>query len=380
MDEFADIRPYNDTEFPHILERLLVEPDLVKGLAYFMRPSWRGPLRLLARSLVRWRLQRDLSKLESIEQFQQWLAGYVQQIIAKTTTGLIVEGLDGLASASSHVWLSNHRDIALDPTLVNYALHINNRQTGRIAIGDNLLKNPVVGDVMRLNKSFIVKRSIVAKREKLSALQLLSKYIRHSIEEGQSVWIAQREGRAKNGIDETDTAVLKMLGLAGRMDKEDFSTSLQALNPIPVSLSYEFDPCDLLKARELAAKALGEEYQKSENEDVVSIVTGLMGKKGRVQVTFGQQIDDAAFASAASLAKEIDRQIVAGYACFPINFAAHKLLSDQGHIQPLSDYGDIRSGLESIKQRAGNETDAVKYQLYSMYAQPVIRKQLSKHE
>ena len=128
MDEFADIRPYNDTEFPHILERLLVEPDLVKGLAYFMRPSWRGPLRLLARSLVRWRLQRDLSKLESIEQFQQWLAGYVQQIIAKTTTGLIVEGLDGLASASSHVWLSNHRDIALDPTLVNYALHINNRQ------------------------------------------------------------------------------------------------------------------------------------------------------------------------------------------------------------------------------------------------------------
>ena len=144
----------------------------------------------------------------------------------------------------------------------------------------------------------------------------------------------------------------------------------------------EYDPTasKSIKHFELAAKALGEEYQKSENEDVVSIVTGLMGKKGRVQVTFGQQIDDAAFASAASLAKEIDRQIVAGYACFPINFAAHKLLSDQGHIQPLSDYGDIRSGLESMKQRAGNETDAVKYQLYSMYAQPVIRKQLSKHE
>lgn len=380
MDEFADIRPYNDTEFPLILERLLAEPDLVKGLAYFMRPNWRGPFRLLARSLVRWRLQRDLSNLESIEQFQQWLAGYIEKIITKTTTGLVVEGLDELSASTSYTWLSNHRDIALDPTLVNYALHINNKQTGRIAIGDNLLKNPVMGDVMRLNKSFIVKRSITARREKLSALQLLSKYIRHSIEEGHSVWIAQREGRAKNGIDETDTAVLKMLALAGRIDKEDFSTSLQALNPIPVSISYEFDPCDLLKARELATQNLGDDYQKSENEDAISIITGLMGNKGRIQVTFGTELDEAVFASATDLAAEIDRQIVVGYACFPINYAAHKLLSEQGDVVPLKDYGDISSGLDIIQQRVDGETDAVKYQLYSMYAQPVIRKQLINHE
>ena len=380
MDEFADIRPYNDTEFPLILERLLAEPDLVKGLAYFMRPNWRGPFRLLARSLVRWRLQRDLSNLESIEQFQLWLAGYIEKIITKTTTGLVVEGLDGLNANTSYTWLSNHRDIALDPTLVNYALHINNKKTGRIAIGDNLLKNPVMGDVMRLNKSFIVKRSITARREKLSALQLLSKYIRHSIDEGHSVWIAQREGRAKNGIDETDTAVLKMLALAGRMDKEDFSTSLQALNPIPVSISYEFDPCDLLKARELAAQQLGEEYQKSDNEDAVSIITGLMGNKGRIQVTFGKELNDETFASASDLAAEIDRQIVEGYACFPINYAAHKLLADRGDVMPLKDYGDVSSGLDIIQKRAENESDAVKYQLYSMYAQPVIRKQLINHE
>jgi hypothetical protein len=380
MDEFADIRPYNDTEFPLILERLLAEPDLVKGLAYFMRPNWRGPFRLLARSLVRWRLQRDLSNLESIEQFQLWLAGYIEKIITKTTTGLVVEGLDGLNTNTSYTWLSNHRDIALDPTLVNYALHINNKKTGRIAIGDNLLKNPVMGDVMRLNKSFIVKRSITARREKLSALQLLSKYIRHSIDEGHSVWIAQREGRAKNGIDETDTAVLKMLALAGRMDKEDFSTSLQALNPIPVSISYEFDPCDLLKARELAAQQLGEEYQKSDNEDAVSIITGLMGNKGRIQVTFGKELNEETFASASDLAAEIDRQIVEGYACFPINYAAHKLLADRGDVMPLKDYGDVSSGLDIIQKRAENESDAVKYQLYSMYAQPVIRKQLINHE
>lgn len=380
MDEFADIRPYNDTEFPLILERLLAEPDLVKGLVYFARPNWRGPFRLLARSLVRWRLQRDLSNLESIEQFQLWLAGYIEKIITKTTTGLVVEGLDSLNANTSYTWLSNHRDIALDPTLVNYALHINDKKTGRIAIGDNLLKNPVMGDVMRLNKSFIVKRSITARREKLSALQLLSKYIRHSIDDGHSVWIAQREGRAKNGIDETDTAVLKMLALAGRMEKESFATSLQALNPIPVSISYEFDPCDLLKARELAAQQLGEDYQKSDNEDAISIITGLMGKKGRVQVTFGKELDREVFASASALAAEIDRQIVDGYACFPINFAAHKLLADRGDVMPLNDYGDILSGLDIIQKRAENESDAVKYQLYSMYAQPVIRKQLIRDE
>lgn len=380
MDEFADIRPYNDTEFPEILDRLLAEPDLVKGLAYFMRPKWRGPLRLLAQSIVRWRLQRDLSHLESIEEFQGWLAGYVEKIISKTTTGLVVEGLEELSADKSYVWLSNHRDIALDPTLVNYSLHLNNKQTGRIAIGDNLLENPVVGDVMRLNKSFIVKRSITSKREKLTALQLLSKYIRHSIEEGHSVWIAQREGRAKNGIDETDTAVLKMLALAGRPNKEKFAESLGILNPIPVSISYEFDPCDVLKARELAAKNSGEEYLKSDNEDVVSIVTGLMGNKGRVQVVFGQEIEMPAFESAQTLSEEIDRQIVSGYACFPINYAAHKLLSELGGCTPLKDYSELSEGLNQIQQRSDGETDAVKLQLYSMYAQPIIRKQTNTHE
>jgi hypothetical protein len=382
MDEFADIRPYNDSEFQQILERLLAEPDLVKGLAYFMRPNWRGPLRLLARSLVRWRLQKDLTGLESIAEFQFWLAGYVEKIINKTTTGLKITGIDQLDDSKSYLWLSNHRDIALDPTLVNYALHLSNKPTGRIAIGDNLLLNPVVGDFMRLNKSFIVKRSIKAKREKFSALQLLSRYIRHSIADGHSVWIAQREGRAKDGIDTTDTAVLKMLGLAGRVDKETFSASLQVLNPVPVSISYEFDPCDILKARELADVLQGDVYLKADNEDVTSIVTGLMGNKGQVQISFGEEISPLLFHSAEMLAAEIDRQIVDGYACFPINYAAHQRLAQQGKCAALANYNDddIKLGTEALQQRSEGESDAVKAQLYSMYAQPIIRKQNNNHE
>jgi len=375
MDEYADIRPYNDSEFPEILERLINEPDLVKGLAHFSRPGWKGPLRLLARSLVRWKLQKDLNGLESVAEFQQWLATYVEKILDKTTTGLTVSGIDNLPQDGSYLWFSNHRDIALDPTLVNFALHSNDWPTGRIAIGDNLLKNPVVGDLMRLNKSFIVKRSLTGKREKLSALQLLSRYIRHSIEEGESVWLAQREGRAKDGIDETDTAVLKMLSLAGRLEKEDFSSSLKALNLVPVSISYEFDPCDLLKARELAAIETGQDYQKSEDEDVASIVTGLMGDKGQIQVTFGQLPEDQYFETAAQLAHEIDRQIIAGYQCFPVNYAAHQLLAQAGHHQALDEYPECEEATRWLNERAGQETDEVKHQLYSMYAQPVIKKE-----
>jgi hypothetical protein len=382
MDEFAEIRPYNDTEFQHIIERLLAEPDLVKGLAYFMRPNWRGPLRLLARTTVRWRLKKDLRELESIEDFQLWLVGYIEKIINKTTTSLEVTGLDQLDDNTSHLWLSNHRDIALDPTLVNFALYLSNKPTGRIAIGDNLLTNPVVGDFMRLNKSFIVKRSIKARREKFSALQLLSRYIRHSITDGHSVWIAQREGRAKNGIDVTDTAVLKMLSLAGRSEKETFAESLQELNPIPVSISYEFDPCDLFKARELAATEQGTIYRKSDNEDITSIITGLMGKKGRVRVSFGEPIATSLLDSPEILAAEIDRQIVNGYACFPINYAAHKLLSQQGRCEALLSYDsdDIEQGTKELHERSEGEFASVKTQLYSMYAQPIIRKESNNNE
>jgi hypothetical protein len=382
MDEFADIRPYNDAEFEQIIERLLAEPDLVKGLAYFMRPNWRGPMKLLARSAVRWRLKKDLRGLESIEDFQLWLVSYIEKIIKNTTSALGVSGLDQLDDNKSYLWISNHRDIALDPTLVNFALYLSSKPTGRIAIGDNLLTNPVVGDFMRLNKSFIVKRSIKAKREKFSALQLLSRYIRHSVSDGHSVWIAQREGRAKNGVDVTDTAVLKMLSLAGRANKEAFSESLQVLNPIPVSISYEFDPCDIFKARELAATDQGLIYKKSDNEDVTNIVTGLMGQKGRVQVSFGEPIALPLLDSPEVLAAEIDRQIVSGYACFPINYAAHKLLSQQGKCQALLNYDsdDIEQGSKELHERSEGELDLVKTHLYSMYAQPIIRKESNNHE
>jgi glycerol-3-phosphate O-acyltransferase len=197
----------------------------------------------------------------------------------------------------------------MDPAFVNYMLYHAGFETLQIAIGDNLLKRPFVTDLMRLNKSFIVRRSLKG-RDLLKSSKQLSEYIHYCIGTGRSVWIAQREGRAKDGVDRTDTALLKMLALARR--DEGLMAALNALHIVPVAISYEFDPCDLLKADELYQKSEHGTYQKTDQSDIHSIVTGMVGFKGHVHVSFGTEItlssDDADDAAA-----QVDAQIIQNY-------------------------------------------------------------------
>src|SRR5690606_21760891 len=186
-------------------------------------------------------------------------------------------GLDKLSHDKSYLFISNHRDIAMDPAFVNYMLYHAGFDTLFIAIGDNLLKRPFVNDLMRLNRSFIVKRSLKG-RELLKSSKQLSEYIHHCIAENRNVWIAQREGRAKDGVDRTETALLKMLGMARR--PEGLAEALKPLHIVPVSISYEFDPCDALKGNELYQKTELGSYQKDDQSDINSIVTGMIGYKG----------------------------------------------------------------------------------------------------
>ncbi len=205
------------------------------------------------------------------------------------------------------------------PAFVNYAVYHAGLQTPRIAIGDNLLQRPFVSDLMRLNKSFIVHRSISGRREKLAAYQLLSAYINHSIrEDGESIWIAQAEGRAKDGDDRTDSAILKMFHIS-RKD-EPFAEVIDSLNLIPVSISYEYDPCDLAKARELSVRAATGSYTKAPGEDDASIALGITGYKGRVHLHFGPPV--AGLEDTKQLAREVDRQILGQYRLFPVHYLA----------------------------------------------------------
>ena len=216
----------------------------------------------------------------------------------------------------------------LDPAICNLFLHRAGLDTFRIAIGDNLLKKPYSSDLMRLNKSFIVKRGIENRREKLKELIKLSAYIRTSIlDEGQSVWIAHREGRSKDGLDKTDTALLKMLTLSGEKGMP-FSEKVRDLHIIPTVISYQWDPCDLSKAKELAALATDGVYEKSEMEDIESIATSIQGAKGNIEVVFGDELDQH-YETSEDLAAEVDRQIWTQYRQHASNLAAYRRLEGQ---------------------------------------------------
>lgn len=318
---FDDIRPYRDDEVPAVLARVLADPELLGALARFRFPSlpvW--AIRWL-KPLVRCLLQYKTRSVRDVRSFQAVVESYMQHMINSTTTSLTVSGLDKLDRQQAYLFVSNHRDIAMDPAFVNWVLWHNGMDTVRIAIGDNLLTKPFASDLMRLNKSFLVKRGETAPRKVFAALKQLSAYIHHSITaERASVWIAQREGRAKDGLDRTEEAIIKMFAIS--KDKEQsFGDFIASLNIVPVAISYEWDPCDVAKARELAHKAEHGSYQKDDHEDVQSIAAGIAGQKGRVHVSFGEVLRDN-FDNAEAVAAEIDRQVIANYVLFPSNYLA----------------------------------------------------------
>jgi 1-acyl-sn-glycerol-3-phosphate acyltransferase len=232
-----------------------------------------------------------------------------------------VSGVEALEADRAYLFISNHRDIVMDTGLVNFLLHRAGHDTPEAAVGDNLLTEPLVADLMRLNKSFVVERSVTGRRAIYRALTRTSHYIRHVLEGGDSVWIAQREGRSKDGFDRTDPAVLKMLALAWRKDCETFSKLLERVAVVPVAISYELDPCDRHKAKELAVQQREGGYKKAPDEDLMSIIDGMTGFKGRVHVTFCPRMQGQ-FETSEELALAIDRAIVGGLRVFPTQAAA----------------------------------------------------------
>lgn len=326
MGEFDAIRPYDDAEVPAVLARLLSDPAFLDILTHFRFPRMAGALGWMLKPLIARRLRKEFAGVSCVSTLQDKVEYYVDHTIERATDGVTYTGVELLKSGTAYLFLANHRDIVMDPAFVNYAVYHAGLPTPRIAIGDNLLQKPFVSDMMRLNKSFIVHRSITGRREKLAAYQLLSAYINHSIRnDGQSIWIAQAEGRAKDGDDRTDSAILKMFHMS-RKD-EPFGAVIQSLNLSPVSISYEYDPCDQAKARELYIRATTGSYSKAPGEDDLSIAQGITGYKGRVHINFAPPVT-AFFEDTKQLAAEIDRQILAGYRLFPVHYLAYAQWAD----------------------------------------------------
>lgn len=326
MGEFDAIRPYDDSEVPVVLARLLGDKAFLDILTHFRFPRFAGAFGWMLKPLIAHRLRREFADVTSVATLQDKVESYVDHTIERATDGVTYTGVEQFKSGSAYLFIANHRDIVMDPAFVNYAVYHAGLPTPRIAIGDNLLQKPFVSDLMRLNKSFIVHRSITGRREKMAAYQLLSAYINHSIRNDcSSIWIAQAEGRAKDGDDRTESAILKMFHMS-RKD-EPFGEVIRSLNVTPVSISYEYDPCDQAKARELYIRATTGTYAKAPGEDDVSIAKGITGYKGRVHVNFAAPITEL-FEDTKQLAVEMDKQILGGYRLFPVHYLAYAQWAD----------------------------------------------------
>jgi 1-acyl-sn-glycerol-3-phosphate acyltransferase len=377
--EFDDIRPYNDSEVRPTIERLLGDAEFLDTVARLKAPRlsrWFAPL---LRPLVRSALRKETAGVMTVDDFQQRLEKYVRQLLDDTVTELTLSGLEHLTPGKAYCFVSNHRDIAMDPAFVNWTLYHNGFQTLRIAIGDNLLTKPFASDLMRLNKSFIVNRSATAPREKLKAARKLSAYIHHSVvNDNANIWIAQREGRAKDGIDKTNPAIMSMLAMS-RVKPESFGDFLSRANIVPVSISYEWDPCDEFKARELTILKRDGRYEKGEHEDVRSIARGISGFKGRVHLAFGEPLGSA-IADVDDAVAAMDHAILSNYVLHASNCVAYEMIERKSPVVPVGSAGqsfteiDATEARRQLQERVNACDPQWRDMLVRIYANPVYTK------
>ncbi|UTA46823.1 1-acyl-sn-glycerol-3-phosphate acyltransferase [Simiduia sp. 21SJ11W-1] len=379
MTDFDDIRPYRDDEVAPVLARIVKDPELHTAVAALKFPTLNKLAPWALRPLVAMKLKSQLAGINSVDGLQELVSRYLRAMLDEKARGVTASGLEGLARNQAYLFVSNHRDIAMDPAMVNYVLYQNEFQTLQIAIGDNLLTKPYVSDLMRLNKSFIVNRSAKAPREKLKAAKYLSSYIHHALcDEKSNVWVAQREGRAKDGRDKTNSAVVGMFALS-KPKTQPLGEYIGELNIVPVSISYEWDPCDLAKSRELYLLKTEGSYQKGEHEDVASIAAGINGYKGRIHLSFGEVIKGE-FNGTDEVAQEIDRQVLSNYVLFPSNCLAFQMLTGRvpkvgvGEDNTPFNPQDYPAEQAELERRVAGLNDEQRDLLLGIYANPVSAK------
>jgi 1-acyl-sn-glycerol-3-phosphate acyltransferase len=371
MQKFDAIRPFYETEVNEALQSVIPHP-MMKALMNFTFPEMDDEV---------WKAQ--LKKTHSIRDFQcNFIYQTVQKILENSSDGLTTSGFEHLEKNNSYLFISNHRDILLDTTLLNAALFQNGHLMTASAIGDNLVQKSFIKTLARLNRNFLVLRGL-SPREMLQSSKLLSEYMGQLLlHENRSVWIAQREGRTKDGNDETNPGVLKMIGMAS--DEADVMQYFKKLKIVPVSISYEYDPTDVLKMPQLLAEANNEVYVKSKNEDLNTILSGVMGQKKRIHLHIGKVLDteidqivaenDSSNKQIQALAQKIDDAVLSNYKLWPTNFIAYDIVhktSTYSHMYTESEKSLFERRLE---MRIGLDNPIALEGFLAMYANPVVNK------
>jgi hypothetical protein len=380
--ELAEIAPYGEHEFHDKLASLVKEPGFEHAVRYVMP------------DVDYEAFCNKLLSVKSQKEFQIKVMGDFLTFLEKSTTeGVSVSGLENIDKNSSHTFLSNHRDIVLDASFLNLCMLRNELPVTQVAIGNNLLIYDWITDLVKINRSFIVKRD-VKKLEALDAAKKLSSYIHFAVtQQKESVWIAQREGRAKDSNDVTQESLMKMLSFAGDGDTQ---ANLLELNILPTSISYEYDPNDYLKVREFLMKRRDPNFKKSQRDDLLSMETGLLKPKGRVHFHIGKCINEEyskyTFANRIEAVHQvcavIDKSIHQGYYFYPCNYIAYDALyecnkfSDKytdEDVAKFKEYANTQLSKVEVDNITDDEHEFMHKMLLTMYSNPV-KNQLAAQE
>ena len=369
MSKFDTIRPFEDEEVNGALKSIAKHP-MMKAMMQFTFPGRKEEFWI-----------DKFKEIHSIRDFQtQIIAQTVRQILEKSSEGLSFSGFENLDKNASYLFISNHRDIILDTSLLNLVLLEGGFVMTSSAIGDNLVKKDFLHILAKLNRNFLVERS-VSIREQLGSSRLLSEYITTLLQkENRSVWMAQREGRTKDGNDATQQGLLKMLAMAS--ENEPLIGFFKDLKIVPLSISYEYDPTDMLKMPQLMAQSRNEQYVKSKNEDFNTMLSGVLGQKKRIHLhagsVLGEELDALASPSEnknkllQSIAQLIDQSIIKNYKLWPTNYIAYDLLRQTNEFENHYAAEEKRLFIRRFEMRLDASSSAVKQSFLAMYANPVI--------
>lgn len=373
--EFENMRSFQDSEVRGAIKTLLNDPSFVKIV------------RKMVKGVPIWALKLYTMRFNTVNGFQTGMIYPILKKILRTATTGFSADFDALPKGrEDFIYLSNHRDIVLDSAFLDYVLLLDNKYSVEIGIGNNLLIHPWIETLVRLNRSFVVNRSATA-AELLESSQQLSRYIRFVIEDQKRpVWLAQREGRAKDSNDRTQKSVLKMLAMSGP-DDMSISQRLQSLHICPLTISYEYDPCDWLKAAEFQMKRDNPGFKKSKQDDLTNMKTGIWGYKGHMHYQVAQPIDNEIAALDESVPRNqfldqvaaiIDKHIFKGYRIYPCNRIALDMLNGDNSQSAYYTEQDKKEFQEYLDGQLGKikipnpDWEYLKERILTMYANPRI--------
>ena len=375
LSEFESISPYTDAEAAEALSKLAEYPLLARVSQQFFPEESPDFLKNLLKSI------------KTIDEFQVLvMSKFVRWVLEHTAHNFSYDGISNIDPAKRFLALSNHRDIILDPAITQLVLFNNGITMTEIAVGDNLITNKTIEYLIRSNRMIKVVRGISARELYLSS-QLLSRYIRLNItEQRSSIWLAQRQGRTKNGYDITEQGLLKMLDMSG---KADFQQNFEELNIIPMSISYEIEPCDILKARELVISRK-HKYVKAEGEDLNSIMVGIMSQKGNIHLNIGKPLTSEEIAAAALCDKNdryqmirhaVDLRVIEGYKLWKNNYIAYDIANHSFRYSEMYDQADVEKFVSYMEHQLDTVEPEVNREdlrriFLDIYANPVVTKEL----